>query len=468
MTRSLAWKLTLAFLLVAATTAGLVAAFLRFSSTGQLNRLIVEQQRSELEAALVAYYRANDGWDGVRDYLWRARSEGFSPAAPRPTDFAGDDHHPEYRRDRRDFFGLADARGRVVAPLLPDYPVGAEVAEAALRAGTAVTVDGQVVGTILTAARSPGLNPEEAAYLERANAALTYAALGAVLVALAVGGLLARTLTRPLRALTQATQRMAGGELEQEVTVKATDEIGELVTAFNQMSQAVSRAQAARRQMTADVAHELRTPLTVIAGYVEAMRDGDLDPTPQRLATIYTEIERLQHLVGDLRTLAQADAGELRLNRQALDPADLLRQAAAAFEHQAAQAGVALAVEAGAPLPAVAGDEARLGQVLANLVSNALRYTPAGGRVTLSASDSPGTVRLTVRDTGRGIAPEDLPYIFHRLYRGDKARATAAGESGLGLAIAKALVEAHAGSIAAQSARGAGTTILIELPAATK
>ena len=465
MTRTLAWKLTLAFLLVAATAAGLVAAFLRFSSAGQLDRLIVEQQRNALNTALVAYYRDTGGWDGVQEYLWRARGEGFL-AAPHATALSGDDHHPEFRRDRRDFFGLADAQGRVVAPLLPDYPAGAVVPEKALRAGTAVTVDGQVVGTILTAARSPNLNPEEAAYLQRANAALAYAALAAVLVALAVGGLLARTLTRPLRALTQAAQRMAGGELEQEVTVKATDEIGELVAAFNQMSRAVSRAQAARRQMTADVAHELRTPLTVIAGYVEAMRDGDLDPTPQRLATIYTEIERLQHLVGDLRTLAQADAGELRLNRQALDPADLLRQAAAAFEHQAAQAEVALAVEADAALPAVLGDEARLSQVLANLISNALRYTPAGGRVTLSASGNAGAVHLAVRDTGRGIAPEDLPYIFHRLYRGDRARAAAEGESGLGLAIVKALVEAHGGAITADSAPGAGATMLIHLPAA--
>jgi len=285
----------------------------------------------------------------------------------------------------------------------------------------------------------------------------------AILVALGVGLVLARTLTRPLHALTEATHRMAGGELEQEVPVKSQDEIGELAAAFNRMSREVARANNARRQMTADVAHELRTPLTVIAGYVESMRDGDLAPTPERLAVIYAEIEHLQNLVGDLRTLTQADTGELKLNQQAVNPGELLQQACATFQHQAAQQGVALRLEANHELPAIAVDESRMTQVLGNLISNALRYTPAGGEIVLEATRNGGQVTLTVRDTGAGIPADDLPHVFDRFYRADRSRAGESGASGLGLAIAKALVEAHGGVIAAESTPGQGTAVHIRL-----
>jgi signal transduction histidine kinase len=259
---------------------------------------------------------------------------------------------------------------------------------------------------------------------------------------------------------------MASGELEQAVPVNSVDEIGELAAAFNQMSRAVSRANSARRQMTADVAHELRTPLTVIAGYVEAMRDGVLAPTPERLSVIYSEMEHLQHLVGDLRTLSQADAGELKLSLQPLDPAEVLQQTSAAFAHQAAQKGVRLELLLDSGLPRVLADETRLDQVLDNLLSNALRHTPSGGRVVLAASATGGRVRLAVQDTGPGIAPEALPYIFDRFYRADGSRSEETGQSGLGLAIAKALVEAHGGTISVEAAVGQGTTFGIELRAA--
>ena len=470
MTRSLTWKLTLAFLAVSLAVALLVAVFIRLSNAGQLDRLIIEQQRSEFRSALITYYQTNGSWEGVRENLLPWHGTAF-PEPPHQADvdtlgngypvFRGDS-----RRDRRELFGLVNDAGMVVIPLLPDYPAGASVPQDVLAKGEAIEVNGQVVGTILTASRPPGLNPAEIAFLQRTNYALVLASGGAVLVALLVGVLLARTLTRPLRALTQATHRMAGGELEQEVLVKSGDEIGELAAAFNQMSREVARANKARRQMTADVAHELRTPLTVIAGYIESMRDGVLAPTPERLSVIYAEIEHLQHLVGDLRTLTQANAGKLNLNRQPISPHEVLRQAFAAFEYQAAQKGVRLEMQStNGTLPAITVDETRMAQVLGNLLSNALRYTPSGGRVTLGAAASDGDrVTLTVQDTGPGIAPEDLPFVFNRFYRADKSRAEESGESGLGLAIAKALVEAHGGQIEAQSALDKGTTFVIHLP----
>jgi signal transduction histidine kinase len=464
MLRSLTWKLTLAFLLVAVAVALLVAVAIRLTSTGNLDRLLVEQARSEFETSLVTYYEGHGSWEGVQQYLAQQPRNAPEPQPDPSSGFQNGNPPPNFRRERHQLFGLVDAHGIVVLPILPSFPMGAHVTQAILNQGQVVEVDGKVVGTILTEQRPPGLAPEEIAYLRRTDNALLLAAGGAVLVALVVGLVLARTLTRPLSALTEASHRMAGGELEQEVAVRSADEIGELAAAFNRMSRAVARANNARRQMTADVAHELRTPLTVIAGYVESMRDGALPSTPERLSVIYTEIEHLQNLVGDLRTLTQADAGELKLNKQLVNADEVLHQARAVFEHQAAQKGVRLNVNVPEGLPPLEADEARLAQVTGNLLSNALRYTPAGGQIELGARLEAGQVTLTVRDSGPGIAAEDLPLIFDRFYRADKSRAEESGESGLGLAIVKAVVEAHGGSIEAKSALGSGTTFLIHFP----
>jgi signal transduction histidine kinase len=230
------------------------------------------------------------------------------------------------------------------------------------------------------------------------------------------------------------------------------------------MSQEVARVNQLRRQMTADIAHDLRTPLTVISGYIESMQDGVFKPTPQRLSLIYSEIERLQNLVGDLRMLSLADAGELSLNPQRIPPKTLLDRAATLFQHKAEQQNVVIYVNASDDLPEIYVDEARMMQILGNLISNALRYTPSQGVVTLSAELSRRTVEICVQDTGEGIAAEELPNIFDRFHRTDSSRHSESGESGLGLAIVKALVELHGGSTSAESTPGKGTTIHLLFP----
>jgi signal transduction histidine kinase len=237
-----------------------------------------------------------------------------------------------------------------------------------------------------------------------------------------LGLLLARTITRPVRALTSAAQQLAGGNLAQTVSVQLSDEVGALGAAFNQMSADLARADQVRRQMTADIAHELRNPLTVIGGYLDAMRAEDLPPTPARLDAVYQEIQNLEHLVDDLRTLSLADGGALGLNRQPLAPGELLNRVAARYAQQAGQREISLTSEVPSALPEIWADEARMNRVFSNLVSNALRHTSPHGQVRLRAKAFENKIHFPITDTGEGVQPEDLGHVFERFYRGDQSR----------------------------------------------
>jgi two-component system, OmpR family, sensor histidine kinase BaeS len=461
--KSLYWKLTLAFILVAFLATAMAAVFVRVTSQDRLVQLIFDQQRQSMLQSLKNYYATNNSWDGVSDVWGEMQKQTFPTSYPPP---AGGEPRPTPdpqkappERERRNLFGLAGTDGVVIVAVDQEYPVGSQLPADQMAVGTAIVVDGKTLGSILTARHFSRFNPEEALFLERTNQALLLAIITGLLVALVMGIFLARTLTSPLRELTLAAQNIAEGHLEQEVKVTSKDEIGRLAAAFNRMSQEVARANASRRQMTADIAHDLRTPLTVIAGYIESMQEGVLQPTPERFALIYTEIERLQNLVGDLRMLSQADAGELSLHPQNIAPKALIDQAAALFQHHAARHEVTVSVDAGEALPEIKVDEARMLQVMDNLISNALRYTPAGGKIVLAAKVVDGKVELSVRDTGTGIDPGELPFIFDRFHRVEKSRHAEEGETGLGLAIVKALVESQGGTVWAESVVNEGTVV---------
>jgi signal transduction histidine kinase len=267
-----------------------------------------------------------------------------------------------------------------------------------------------------------------------------------------------------MRELTAAIRNMGRGELRQQVPVRTNDELGELAQTFNQMSADLARAHDLRRQMTADIAHDLRTPLTVISGYLESLRDGVLEPTPERIETIHAEAQHLSRLVHDLRTLSLADAGELPLQIQSVPPSDLVRRAAAAHGHRAEKRGIKLGLKIAPDLPEIELDQERMLQVLGNLVSNALRYTPEGGSITLTSLHDGDALLLQVQDTGEGIPRKILPKVFERFYRGEPSRTHQETETGLGLAIAKSIVEMHGGSIRVDSEIGEGTTFTIRLP----
>ncbi|MEU1470444.1 ATP-binding protein [Streptomyces sp. NPDC005761] len=299
------------------------------------------------------------------------------------------------------------------------------------------------------------------------------AGAAALVLALTVGAsvLVGARLVRPLRALTGAAQRMRDGEDTAPVLVTADNEIGRLAATFNDMSAHRARLEAQRKAMVSDVAHELRTPLSNIRGWLEAAQDGVADADGAFIASLHEEAVQLQHIIDDLQDLAQADAGALRLRAEPVRIEELLGQVAAAHQARAETAGVALTVPPSAPdrpVPGLTADPVRLRQAIGNLVSNAIRHTPPGGKVTLHAYGSePGdTVTVEVSDTGTGIPAEDLVHVFDRFWRGEKSRSRRTGGSGLGLAIVRKLVEAHGGTATAGSVPGEGSVFTLCLPAA--
>ena len=295
-------------------------------------------------------------------------------------------------------------------------------------------------------------------------AAICGVPLAFMLVASLLGGLAFRRLGTPFADIMSATDAVASGDLSVRLRENSPNEFGGLAHRFNNMVAELERAEEQRRNLTADIAHELRTPLHIIQGNLEGILDGVYEPTPENITDTLDETRLLARLVDDLQTLSLAEAGQLPLHPTRFLIADLLRDATAGFESRAAAQNVTLRVDAPDPSPEIEADFDRLNQVLANLLANALRYTPENGGITLHTEASPDGVRIIVKDTGAGIPTEDLPYIFDRFWRGDRFRARTEGSSGLGLAITKQLVLAHGGTITAESEMGKGTKFTIELP----
>ncbi len=428
----LASKLTLAFLLLSLIVIGLAVALIWGLINYQFNQYLEVQRQNEFAVAAKDYYLENRTWAGVDNYL---REQQLLP----PLDEVNPPPQP---------FILVDIDRKVVVASAP-YVIGEKVKQGILDKGIPIESGGEVFGTVISTGQPLVRNPIDQQYVDQINRGFWLAGLVGMLVALGFGLLLARSLTRPVRDLTTATRQMAQGQLEQQVPVRSNDELGELAQAFNQMSADLARANRSRKQMTADIAHDLRNPLTVLSGYLESLQDGKLKPTPERFATMQAEVNQLQHLVEDLRTLSLADAGELKLHLEPTSIPELLERVAEAYRHQAEQQQINLKVEMGSNLPEVNLDPARMEQVLGNLVSNALRYTAADGEIRLEAKQLKGSLIVSVKDNGSGIPADILPHIFERSYRGDQARS--GNESGLGLAIAKSIVELHGGSIHANS-----------------
>ena len=305
------------------------------------------------------------------------------------------------------------------------------------------------------------------------NDALRLALLVAFFTTAVASAFASQQLVSPIQRMTVAAQRIAAGHYNERVNLpphKSEDEMDELdrlAYHFNQMTASLEQTENRRRQLIGDVAHELRTPLTIIKGSMEGLMDGVLQPTTETFLQIHQEADRLEHLVADLQELSRVEGGAYTLNLQPVSPEHLLNGIAGRLSWQFEEKGVTLHVRTTGELPLVMADEERVGQVLMNLLGNALQYTPSGSEVYTYAAQREKEVAFVIRDTGIGISAEHLPNIFDRFYRVDKSRARASGGTGIGLTIAKYLVEAHGGTLTADSpGLGMGTTFTFTLPVA--
>ncbi len=455
--RSLTFKLIIAFLIVSLVGTVLLALVMGRMTESEFGSYVVAQEQEALAGRLADYYRQQGSWEGVAPLL-QGGQFGMGPGAGRGSGpGAGQGRGPGRNRA-----ALLDTTETVIVGGM-GYQAGDRLPASVVESGTPVIVDGEQVGTVILARGAPALTAAGTAFLERINFMLIIAALGATVAALLLGALLARTLTQPLRELTTATHAVANGNLGRAVQVRSQDELGQLASAFNQMSADLARAQERRQQMTADIAHDLRTPVSIIQGHAEALQDGVLPANEETFALIHDEALRLNRMVEDLRTLSRAEAGELELLKRPVQVGRWLQGVVEAHRPRAVQRDVHLETQIDGS-STVLMDADRMTQVLSNLLDNASRHTPAAGTITVGARRHGASVEIYVQDSGPGIAEEDLPHLFQRFYRGDKARQRHEGGSGLGLAIARSVVEMHGGQIWAANGAGGGAVFTVSLP----
>jgi signal transduction histidine kinase len=427
--------------------------FVAFSTTRGL------AQARMLVPLFADYYQRTGSWEGIEQALGdqRGMPMGHGMMGPRMMLM------PIWMHD----IMLTDAEGRIL--LDPDGThLGQKVPRAVLeRAGAPIETGGERVGWLVAAAALQLFTPLEQGYLSSVRRAVLVAGAAAAAIALLLGWLFLRQIIAPLRQLDMAARCLSEGDLDQQVRISSQDELGRLAQSFNEMAARLKHSEELRRRMIQDIAHELRTPLTVIQGDLQAILDRVFEPTPEVIASIHEESLLLNRLIHDLRELSLAEAGELRLERQREDLCELLRQAAGAIRPKLEGRCIELAVELPEEPLTVEVDPQRICQVLLNILSNAERHTPEGGRITLRLTRQNSEAWVSVSDTGAGIAPEELPYVFERFFRGDKSRTRSSGSTGLGLAIAKQLVEAHGGRIWAESPPGKGAAFTFSLPLAS-
>ena len=444
MTHSFRFRLLVAFALVIAVVIGTVSLFVARSAAGEIRKYQAqsnETRSARMQAVLSGYYAGRGEWAGIQPFVEQmgtlygqhivvADSSGVV-VADSHEGFLGRGPDPRWA-------------GRALPIRPPPAPGGA-------------------------GAREPGtlyINPEAVSEADSAsvqrlansiNHFLLWGGLLAVGVAMVFTSFLSRRMSAPVRALTSAARRVGQGDFSQRVDVRGKDEVAELALTFNSMADDLTRAQELRRNLVADAAHELRTPLSNIRGYLEAVRDGLMQPDAPTLNSVYEEVLLLSKLVEELQELSLADAGELKLFQQPEDISELIQKVASAVQPAIKAKGLSLTVGLADGLPLCQIDSQRIGQVLRNLLDNAVAHTPEGGAIAVTAVEQGDRVEVAVADTGEGIPPEHLPNVFERFYRVDKSRARATGGSGLGLTIAKRLVEAHGGKIVVQSEAGKGS-----------
>ena len=462
---SLQFRLVMSFALVLALALISVSLYIGFAAQQEVEQIRAATDRaraSRVREAVARFYSDNDSWAGLQSVIERA---GFLSSreivvSDQDGEVVGDSRrHPFAPRssggDGPHFSSPIVAKGRQVGSVrigLHDVRP-----RRTLRRGSSPSGPGDAADRF----REPPLSR----FAQAINRSLLWAGIATGSGGILLVSLVSRRALTTVRALSQAAGRLGRGDFSQRVPARSRDEIGQLGRAFNTMAEGLQNAERQRRNMVADVAHELRTPLSNIQGYIEAIRDGLLKPDASTLQTIHQQVRYLTELVEDLRLLAETEAEDFRLDRRPHSLAGVISESVEAFRPRAEAKGISVALEIEAGLPTVNIDRTRIEQVVGNLLENAIRHTPSAGIVTVSARvEADARVTVTIADSGEGVPPEALPFVFERFYRADFSRSRATGGAGLGLTIAKQLIEAHGGSIRATSEAGKGSKFIFELP----
>lgn len=443
MIHSLLFRLLIAFTLVILVAVGAIYLFVSHASVVEIGRFGERSEQARfgrLAFELNRYYNGhNENWEGIQPYI-----EQWGSLYGRRiilTDSSG--------------LVVADSQKELLGQqYIPDTP--------GMRFPP--PPEGDSVGTLYMSPEISAVFPSPLSLSQAMSNYLLWGALLAAAVAFLITFFLSRRISAPVKALTIAARQMGQGDLSPRVQSKDKGELGELARAFNTMAENLERGEQLRRNMIADIAHELRTPLSNLRGYLEAITDGVIKPGSGTIRSLDEEANLLSRMVDDLQELSLAEAGELKLDRQTQDIRKLLKKTVALRQTQAAAKGVLVSAELPKKLPRVNIDTHRINQVLLNLIDNAITHTPKDGIITITARNLDTWLEIAVDDTGEGIPAEDLPNVFERFYRVDKSRARATGGAGLGLAIAKSLVEAHGGKIEVRSEEGKGSRFSFTLP----
>lgn len=449
--RSFGKRLAVTFALAVLGGALLVVLLVNVAFQSRFDSFVARQQtdrETQLLSAVTASYADNGGWDGEvlaalgpAAVMSGAEVTVYDNAERQIWSSAESSMGAEMQQRHRQMMGIA--------------PLG-EVRR------LPVVVAGDQVGTMTVAVPEGVLPSGEQAFLDSVNRLLLAGVALAAVVAVAAGVLLARRATSPVRALTAAARGLATGDRTRRVEVTRADEFGQLATAFNTMADTIEREDQVRRSFAADVAHELRTPLAILRSQLEAVQDGLNEPTPAVVASLHEETLRLSRLVGDLETMTSADAAGFQLQPHPVALDELAATVTAGLLDRFTGAGLTLVTQLD-PVT-VAGDADRLTQILTNLCTNAVKFVPRGGRVTVTVDTAEGMARLEIADDGPGIDPEDLPHVFERFFRG---RGPRVGGSGVGLAVVDELVRAHGGQVTADNRPEGGAVFAVLLPQIT-
>jgi len=466
---SLQNRLTISFLMIVALTTGLVVLFTNRIIVGRFNDLVFSSGQiyaGRMAQAFGRYYELNQSWEGVDELVFDSFKLPVTAfrVNQRPFQFFRFELVELTIVPRDERLILIDRDMNIIAdsdPFGPEIPSLREN----LDKGVSVYANGEQVGTVFVASSLGRLTALQNAFLKQVNEVMVISFSLALVAVVIVGTIQSRRIIAPIKNLVRATSQVAEGDFTLRIPVTRTDELGEMTVAFNTMAERLAVLDGLRKRATEDIAHELRTPLTVLQLDLESIEDGVLEPSPEIIRGLQKEVEHLNRLVEDLRTLSLADAGELRMNFVDVDLNTLASEVLRRVELNAEENQVTLKmVEFPEPVW-VCGDRQRLSQAILNLMINAIQYTPQGGNVTLRVVKTTDSfAQLSVEDTGEGIEPQQMEYIFERFYRIDESRDRSSGGSGLGLSIARSLIRAHGGEIWAESLPGTGSKFTFSIP----